>query len=57
MENIKVVIGIKDGVPYIVENSSDVHVLIFDYDVPSSIEDEELDKDNFGNRCIIQVLQ
>lgn len=57
MENIKVVIGIKDGVPYIVENSSEVHVVIFDYDYPTSIEDKELDKDYLGNKCIIQVLQ
>lgn len=56
MTNNKVQIGIKDGTPYIVENKDNVEIVIFDYDV-DGIMDEDLEEDNFGNKCLIDTLQ
>lgn len=56
MTNSKLKIGIKDGTPHIIENSDNVEIVIYDYDV-NGVEDNHLEEDDFGNKCIIDVLQ
>lgn len=56
MTNYKLIIGIKDGNPYIVQNNDNVEITILDYDV-EGIHEEDLEEDQFGNKCLIDVLQ
>lgn len=54
---LEVTIGIKDGLPYIIENNSNVKVKILDYDVEGHYDKDELDTDQFGNKYIYDEIQ
>lgn len=56
MTNSKLKIGIKDGCPYIINNDDNVEVVIYDYDITSE-SNPDLDEDELGNKCIIDILQ
>lgn len=56
MTNYKLIIGIKDGIPYIVQNNDNVEITFLNYDV-EGIHEEDLEEDDLGNKCIIDTLQ